>query len=287
MKKDIFKIDNWLIRFGWFLIAISVLSILFAESTYSDYSIKSGNTRSYHSYKKGENENLVRMRLASTQKFDKVGFPFVRTFLLLNGFLMLFSGILIRKKEKKLIAIWDMVEKGKEVSVHDLVVSIGVSREFIHKNLKVLNSIEGISFIYRSESDKIICGSLAAEFIVESDCESCGYHANLAINLDFYKVPSCPSCGMAVSADQINKIKADILSKPQKTPEKEQQFNGWLFLGLLFCTGPLAILYPVLYFSGVLPKVKVKEVDPEEHHQMVMTFFDKVHPLRVMFSEKK
>ncbi|GEM_PF-4392608 len=61
------------------------------------------------------------------------------------------TGIIFHKKKKKIISIWDALEKTGEGQVRDIEVDLGLSREFILSGLQHINAQQGTYYVYRSD----------------------------------------------------------------------------------------------------------------------------------------
>ncbi|MCK5813473.1 MAG: hypothetical protein KAH03_04410 [Cocleimonas sp.] len=207
-KKNIYTIDNWLINTG------RILFIIFFISTCSR---------------------------ASTQHYDWVS-PALGLFIAIG---LLIVGNIIRRREKKIIAVWNILEHSTEVSAQELMQQTGFNTLFIEDALRLINGRGHTYYIWDKEQDKIIDGRLRTAVITDVKCENCGAKISEITRLDTHKSPNCTYCGEAVSAKKINKLKSEAMDKIRdSTPRNNSKgFSLWVFILLLIIFWPAAVAY--------------------------------------------
>jgi len=246
-KKDIYKRDNYMIRIGVTLFVIGALSILFDPRNYSDLSIieTRGNTTStqVENYN-GRTLEEIQREYPNAQVVEN-GFPIKRTLITFGALGLWITGIYFRRKEKKVIKVWDALEMSGEAKVTDLSHSLGLPRAEILASLQEINAQPGVYYAFDSRSDKIMDGRLMTEFVVNNTCHNCGRDYALSINLSLAKPPACTHCGTPAESQVFNDYKQDILSTRQQleTQTEESSFNTGVFILLLFFFWPGAIFY--------------------------------------------
>lgn len=273
IKKDIYKIDNYLIRFGIVLIVIGLLSILMDPSTYNDVMYTKDNSSYKFTDFNGRTLQQLQAELGPDVKVIPSEIPIVRIIITLSGIFMLIFGTIIRKKETKLITVWDALEKTSQLKVSDLMVSIGSSRDFILNNLKEINAQSGAYYVYISEKDSIVDGKLMQEHAVSLQCPGCGTHVNVQTSLAQLDKLSCNYCGAAVPAEHLAKLRTQILDDLETErkillEENKKAISLPTFILLLIFFWPGAIVY-YMYKKGISMKrisQKMHELQNTIHH---------------------
>jgi len=179
-KKDIYKIDNYFIRIGFTMLVIGGLGFL-DPSLYYDVTVStnSGSQTNYtYEDKNGRTLDEIQREKGDQYVVTEWSFPWVRTILVSNGFILVVIGYYFRSREKKIITVWNALDHAGEARVADLSINLGLPREFILKHLRDINAQTSGAFTYDSRSDKIINSRLLTEFLVMVDCVSCGIKCN-------------------------------------------------------------------------------------------------------------
>jgi hypothetical protein len=178
--------------------------------------------------------------------------PWIRATMAINGILLLVVGIYYRKKENKIIAVWNAIEMSGEAKVDDLVNSLGIERDFILANLKWINAQHSALYILDQSSNKIIDGRLNKEYPVTIECENCGAKSEERISLAVLRSPKCIYCGSVLTTpEHFEELKNKILGKSKHQEFQHQSvptkagFNVGLFIVLLVFFWPGAIYYAV------------------------------------------
>ncbi|MDH5720734.1 MAG: hypothetical protein OEZ13_08990 [Spirochaetia bacterium] len=266
MKKDIYKIDNYFIPWGIVLLVTGVISFFAGFQTWqSDYfeietrtktgKITSIHTRYVEASEKVTEKSLQKQNPNSTVRFHTKHIPMVRLLLSLSGFLILCFGIYFRRIENKIIQIWNVLEKTKEVKVDQLAVSLGIARGFILENLSKINIQQNAYYVYDSNTDKIIDGKLKIHFTMSEECGSCGNINQKNVTLDLSETFACSYCGTQIKADKLNDHKLQILNNKEDNIEPPSKFNWGIFVLLLVFFWPGAIYYAIKnsknYFKNI------------------------------------
>lgn len=259
-KKDIYKIDNYFIAWGYVLLLVGGLGMLVDPFLWNEISVRSG-TPDHAEYtfesKNGRTLAEIQKEKGSQYVIEERSFPWVRSFMTVNGVLLLIIGYNFRSREKKIISIWNALENAGEARVADLSINLGLPREFILKHLKDINTQTSGAFTYDSRSDKIVNSRLLTEFLVMVDCVSCGTKINQKVSLDLSNPPRCSYCGTGVPADHLNKLKQEVILSLKSAPvQTGGDFNVAIFIALLVFFWPGAIIYVIK------KKVMVRTVQP-------------------------
>ena len=172
------------------------------------------------------------------------------------------TGIVIRRKENRMIVIWNILENTTEVSVQDLEWNTGFDRAFIEESIRIINT-KGLGFfVWDRRSDTIVDGRLRTTMMTVTNCPSCGGQIDQKVPLDLSFVPRCAYCDRALSVDHLNQLKSKVISTirpaaPSVAAKRSGGFRVSVFLFLLFIFWPLGIAYAV-WKSGVFANASVE-----------------------------
>jgi hypothetical protein len=251
-QKDIYKIDNYFITIGWILVVVGALFMALDFSLWNEVTIsetKGNGTHYYFEAKNGRTLDQIKQEKGEGFEVEERSFPIVRVVIAVNGIILLLIGYTYRSREKKIISVWRALEQMGEAKVVDLSMMLGLPREFIIKHLKDINAQHQTIFSYDMRSDKIINSKLMSEFLVLVDCISCGNKINQKVSLDLSNPPRCQYCGTGVPADDLNKLKQEVLLTMQQVipvPPGKGEFSTPLFIVLLIVFWPAAVAYVIV-----------------------------------------
>lgn len=250
MAKDIYKIDNYFISIGVLLIIVAAISIFADPRSYYELTITNGSTLKWEDREGRTDEQIIQEHGADTV-ITPSGFPKIRTIIGINGFVILAIGLFYRSREKKIISIWDALDRSGESKVQELAVSLGLSRDFILRHLKEINAQRNVYFVYQSDQDKIVDGKLMAEYVVVANCPGCGNNLNQKVSLHFSQLPTCRYCGTTISVDDLNKLKHEVMSSRNIVVEPpKSDFSVGVFVLLLIFFWPGAVAYVIIKKSN-------------------------------------
>jgi len=252
-KKDIYKIDNYFITIGLIFFVFGFLSVLFDPRTYNEVvilkrgaSLASGGHVENYTYDDKRGRSLEEIRIASNaDAVTEVKFPWIRAIIGLNGILIFTIGVYYRKRENKIIAIWNALERSGEARVDELALSLGLDRNFVITHLKEINAQQCSYFVWDQSKDKIVDSRLKTEFLIVVDCKSCGSKLNEKLSIDVLSTPKCEYCGNPVaSSDDLNQMKKELLANRDAIKKADQKnFSAGIFVTLLIFFWPAAIYY--------------------------------------------
>jgi DNA-directed RNA polymerase subunit RPC12/RpoP len=264
-QKDIYKIDNYLIATGVTLLILGCVFMVFDPFLYSEVVIteKVGDSTQVHfESKEGRTLDQIRQKYGNDAEVDVRTFPTIRVIMVANGIILLIIGYSYRRQERKIINLWNALERLGEAKVTDLSVMLGLPREFIIRHLKDINLQHHTLFTYEQGSDKIINSKLRSEYLINVDCANCGSKVNQKVTLDLASQPNCPYCGTPVSTDYLNNLRQEVLKSTQSIQEstrtKKGEFSVVIFILLLIFFWPAAIVYLVIKKTAMNKSVQVQ-----------------------------
>jgi len=237
VKKNIFVADDILIKTGYFILFLLIITLCVAWSLLST-----------------ERESLSDMRIGIMVPVGLV--------LLTMPIAFLIAGYRIRAKEKKYLTVWNILENTLEVSMNDLANNTGLKRETITSALQEINRRGTSFFIYDRTSGLIFDGRLKSQTISISTCPACKHTLGYTIPLVVSKLPRCKYCGTDIDASHLNRLKQEKIqfileSNPFYGPNgpagrQGKKFSWMVFLILLFVFWPLAIGYALVKSGKVI-----------------------------------
>jgi hypothetical protein len=241
--KDIYKIDNYFITIGVIFLLLGAISILADPRTYTEITITSANRLTFEDWD-GRTEDQIRQAYGENTEIYANGFPMIRTIVVANGLLLLIVGMAYRATERKIISVWDALDRSGEARVPALALSLGLTREFILKHLKDINAQHNTYYVWDSEMDKIADGKLMAEYMFVATCPSCGNSISQKIKLNFSSPPKCAYCGTSAAVTDLNRLKQDVMeNRFVLQPTENGAFSVGVFILLLVIFWPAAFIY--------------------------------------------
>jgi ribosomal protein S27E len=256
-KKDIFKIDNYFIRIGAIFLIVGIMSFAFDPRNYNDLTINEG-TQYYFEDFNGRTLAEVQEEKGPETEIVVNSFPVIRPLVALSGFVLLVIGNSVRRKENKIISIWDALERTTKSKPNDLVVSLGLSKEFILQNLKHINAQQNTYYVYLSDKDIIVDGRLLTEHTLTVSCKGCGNSVSQKVMLASISTPSCQYCGTAIDVGELSKMRTEILREDEVATPVKSGFSVPIFIALLVVFWPGALIYLAIKKSSSAKKMVEK-----------------------------
>ncbi|MGA1871525.1 MAG: hypothetical protein ACMUJM_23610 [bacterium] len=225
-RKNIFVADDILIRTGYVLLFLAVVAGLIAWP-----SMKTGTVNP-------EDTWIVLLVIFA---------------LIIMPIAFLAAGYFIRSQEKKIHAVWNILEKTLEASIDDLAENTGLQKNTIAKAVRLINRRGNAYFIYDRPSGLIFDGRLKSQTVSIKNCPTCGHSIGYTIPLIVTKLPCCSYCRSPLDVSHINRLKqeriesilalnsAPIANDAFDAPKSS--FNWELFVILLLLFWPAALVY--------------------------------------------
>jgi hypothetical protein len=167
-------------------------------------------------------------------------------------------GTSLRRREDRMIAVWTILERNLEVSVRELSINTGYSREFILEVVRVLNRRGLAYFVWDEASDTIVDGRLRSQVVITERCPRCHGPTNQRVPLDRVAEARCQYCGAAFDAAYLAQLKHQVIDRLRAEPPAANApqtaaatFSVPTFLVLMVIFWPLGVFY-ALHRSGGL-----------------------------------
>jgi hypothetical protein len=181
----------------------------------------------------------------------------LKFYLISAGFLIAVAGAVtllivaafIRRDERRIIALWDILEKNFEVDVRDLTNSTSYTQREIERAIPLINAQPGAYFVLDRGKGRIVDGRLRIRSRVSDSCPSCGSHFSQELIADLSEGSSCPYCKAGLDTSGHAENKAALLNKlgaEREAPrhlEKKSSFNVGLMIALSLFFPPGALVY--------------------------------------------
>ena len=162
---------------------------------------------------------------------------------------LLGAGIALRRRERRIAAIWDLLRQNAELGVPGLIANSDFEREDLERAVRFLNNRGLGHYVWDLESDTIQDGRLRSMQMHVEKCDVCGASVSLEIPIAFREVPRCPHCHDPVSIDLLAERRRETIRalrephSPARGPGDAGSFSFPLFLLLLFLFWPAALGY--------------------------------------------
>lgn len=178
------------------------------------------------------------------------------TWIELAGFaaaaLMLVVGYRVRRDERRIVSVWQILEHSTEARIGELIQATGFDRPFLLRAVRIINQQPNAYYVWDEASDTIIDGRMRSRVVIIERCESCGAGVNAELSMDLADVPACAHCGGPVTSRDLNRLKQENLSALRaESLRPSQKFTLWIFIVLLLIFWPAALAY-ALWSTGVL-----------------------------------
>jgi hypothetical protein len=217
MERDLYKIDDILLRAGGLsiLLVIAGLTAVFSSG----------------------GPSLSQTPLVAIAVLAPVG--------------LLLAGSSMRRREKQIVAIWELLRQNAEIQVPPLVANSDFARADLDRAVRFLNNRGLDHYIWDRESDTIRDARLQTRHLHVEVCDACGVKIALDVPVAFHELPTCTHCGDPISAEALQERKREAIDALRAEHRVEnasgiglaEDFSIPVFLLLLCVFWPGAIFY--------------------------------------------
>jgi hypothetical protein len=224
---DIYKIDNFLIKFGYIILIISI--ILFIRSVLPElYNIK---------------EIIISATII------------IFLFLFIGSIIMLKYGYYFRNKDNMINAILRQMEIAIEVSSIELMDSTGYTSAQLEESIQAINK-HGIGYyVWNKDTGIISDGRLRRRMVYVDNCPSCGNRIGKQFPITLDEIPTCPSCGTTLDVNHWNELKYKEFQKIEDnkmiSDERDRQNKPKISI-------PVLIILILLFWPGAIIYILIK-----------------------------
>lgn len=169
---------------------------------------------------------------------------------------LLGAGWALRRRERRILAIWSLLRQNALLSVPALVANSAFERSDVERAVRVLNTRGLGHYVWDTRSDTIQDGRLPASQRSIDKCESCGAAVSVQVPFAAREAPRCPYCHGPVCVDALDDRRWEALEALRDEARTRTgragagSFSLGLFLVLLVCFWPAALLYAVHKWQG-------------------------------------
>lgn len=219
-KRNVYRIDDWLIRAGGVALAVGLLA-------YGCSDVPDG--------------------AAVLDVWQYL--------LLIGGVVMLMVGHVVRRDERQIARVWRILDQCTEVRIDELQQATGHSRTFLLRALRTINGQPGAYYVWDDAAGTIVDGRMRSHVVVVERCESCGAAVHAKLSMDIPAVPTCDHCGAPVTAKDLNRLKQEqVQALRAELARPVHQLSIPLLLLLLLIFWPAGVLY-ALWSTGVFDQL--------------------------------
>lgn len=231
--QDLLRVDDVLLRTGWIgllvVLAVSAIGLLYAlaEAAPGAEAVALGFLREYGAW--------IGLALLCPAAALRVGWA-------------------MRRRERRIAAIWRLLRRHVEISVPELLANSDLRAADVDRAVRLLNG-RGLGFyVWDREAGVLQDGRLRSLVLHVEKCEQCGGAVSLDLPLGTRRVPACPYCGdpVAVEAFEARRQREIEALREERLEERKAQralegtrvpFSIPLFAVLLCVCWPAALAY--------------------------------------------
>ncbi len=159
-------------------------------------------------------------------------------------------GFVVRGREKKIAAIWKLLQRNAQLSVGDLLANSDFDARDVDRAIRVLNNRGLGHYVWNRRDGMIQDGRLRTLQLHVEKCDACGASVSLEVPIGFSEVPACPFCDDPVAVESLEARRHEALEamRAEHRPRRVEDlssvpFSIPLFLLLVFVFWPAALLY--------------------------------------------
>jgi len=165
---------------------------------------------------------------------------------------LLWAGLSLRSREKKIAAIWKLLRQNAELVASDLLANSDFARQDLERTVRFLNNRGLGHYVFDRQQDVIQDARLRDMHLHVEKCDACGGSVSLEVQVGSREAPSCPFCGDPVSVDLLEARRRDAIDelRAEHRPPAEAVRGGSeipfsipVFLVLLMIFWPAAVGY--------------------------------------------
>jgi len=174
-------------------------------------------------------------------------------------FALLAAGFAMRRREKRIAAVWRLLQHNAEISVAGLIANSDFRRRDLDRAVRFLNNRGLGHYLWDRETDTIQDARLRSSSLHVEKCDGCGAEIALDVPVGFREVPRCPHCCDLVDVDALERRRREALEalRAEHRPAPRSAgtrptpaFSIAVFLVLLFVFWPAAVGYAWLKWQA-------------------------------------
>jgi hypothetical protein len=164
---------------------------------------------------------------------------------------MLVAGLKVRRREKRVNAVWRLLRGSLEVDVAALMQASSFTREEVVAAVRLLNDRGLGHYVWDEHGSIVRDGRLDVRVAHDAHCGTCG--AAVAISLSMSETPSCPYCKAPIGASTVNAMRQGTIERLQQPsgpvvmPGGRKRMSIGMFIMLLVLCWPAALVYAIYH----------------------------------------
>ena len=178
------------------------------------------------------------------------------------------AGYSMRQREKRIVAIWDLLKRSGEIRVKPLLADSEFTTADFDRAVKLLNTRGLGHYVWDRRSNTIRDARLHDSIIHFEVCDACNAEISIEVSVATHEIPRCPYCFDPVSVlgmdERRQKVLQEVRSegKPVREPvpenvplarparKSESGFSVLVFLLLLVAFWPAGLAYAYFKWEG-------------------------------------
>lgn len=165
---------------------------------------------------------------------------------------LLWAGWKLRRREKKILAIWRLLRHNAEIDARALLANSDFEQADLERAVRFLNNKGLGHYVWDPRSGVIQDARLRDMQLHVDTCDACGASVSLKVPVGNREIPMCPFCGDPVSVDRFEARRHDAIDKlrAEHRPAVETRqalseipFSIPIFVLLLMFFWPAAVGY--------------------------------------------
>ena len=162
------------------------------------------------------------------------------------------TGRRIRKKEDKIIALWNALERSQELSLAAIERSMAMDRAFVLESVELLRRRHLAYYVVDTQNDTVVDMAVYEKSLAVDKCPSCGAAFKERLSFSGDAPPQCPYCQAGVAEDLWQRQRDRMLERVTHYQRggNESEFSIGKFIVLFMLFWPAALAYAVKKHSG-------------------------------------
>jgi predicted RNA-binding Zn-ribbon protein involved in translation (DUF1610 family) len=162
---------------------------------------------------------------------------------------MLVCGLHLRRRDLRAQALYRLLDRQPELTAADLLRCSDFDAATLEIAVRDLNSSGVRHVVWDRERGLLQDGRLRQARLHIENCSACGVKISLDVPLHQAATATCPSCGVTLNLREIDEEKQAVMAdlreeaRPRLRAREPRRFSLPLFLLLLVCCWPLALVY--------------------------------------------
>jgi hypothetical protein len=170
------------------------------------------------------------------------------------------TGLRIRRREERALALFTLIDRDVEISARDLVRDSDWTPALLDRAIRDLNNVGAAYVVWDRDSQLIQDGRLRRSSMLVDDCGSCGAKISLQVPIGEASAVRCPYCDAAIDAGVIAEEKARIIDELEEDRSKGSERDPWGAIGGEFSIGIFFLLFLCFWPAALLYCVKHRRV---------------------------